>query len=232
MSILIIGAAGGIGSVLVDDLAESSCKLLLGYRQNKPISESAESQLVDAESFQSVYDFVLYGKEKFGEIDSIINLPGNLILKPAHLSTEEDFHDTINVNLKSAFAVVRAAGALLENSSIVLLSTAAANIGLANHELISSAKSGIQGLVRSASKTYARKNLRFNSVSPGLVETPLSSKIIENPIARKASEKMHSLGRIGKPKDITNMISFLVNPENDWITGQNFVVDGGLSSSK
>jgi len=43
---------------------------------------------------------------------------------------------------------------------------------------------------------------------------------------------MHSLGRIGKPKDITNMISFLVNPENDWITGQNFVVDGGLSSSK
>ena len=81
MSILIIGAAGGIGSVLVDDLAESSCKLLLGYRQNKPISESAESQLVDAESFQSVYDFVLYGKEKFGKIDSIINLPGNLILK-------------------------------------------------------------------------------------------------------------------------------------------------------
>lgn len=74
--------------------------------------------------------------------------------------------------------------------------------------------------------------MRFNSVSPGLVETPLSSKITGNPIARKASEKMHSLGRIGKPKDITNMISFLVNPENNWITGQNFVVDGGLSSSK
>lgn len=232
MSVLIIGAAGGIGTILVEDLTELSFNLLLGYRVNKPAAKSVESRPVNAESFQSVYDFVNYGIEKFGTVDSIINLPGNLILKPAHLTTEEEFYDTINVNLKSAFAVVRAAGSLLQNSSVVLLSTAAASIGLANHELISSAKSGIHGLVKSASKTYARKNIRFNSVSPGLVSTPLTEKITSNPLSLKSSEKMHSLGRIGKPKDISNMISFLVNPKNDWITGQDFVVDGGLSSSK
>ena len=232
MNILIIGAAGGIGTILVDDLVGLSFNLLLGYRSKRPIVKSAESQPVDGENFQSVLDFVQHGKDKFDKIDAIVNLAGNLILKPAHLCSENEFNDTINKNLKSSFAVVKAAGTLLENCSIVFLSTAATKIGLANHELISSAKSGIEGLVKSASKTYARKNIRFNSVAPGLVATPLSSKIVSNPIALKASEKMHALGRIGKPKDISNMIQFLINPQNNWITGQNFVVDGGLSSTK
>ena len=120
----------------------------------------------------------------------------------------------------------------MKDSSIVLMSTAAASIGLANHELIAAAKCGVEGLARSAAKTYARKNLRFNTVSPGMVETPLTSSITSNEIVRKASEKMHTLQRIGKPKDISNMIKFLINPENNWITGQNFIVDGGLSSTK
>jgi len=232
MSVLIIGAAGGIGTVLVDDLVDLSFNLLLGYRSNKPLSKSAESQPVDGENFQSIHDFVQYGLDKFGKIDGIVNLAGNLVLKPAHLCSEDEFDQTIGKNLKTSFAVVKAAGSLLENCSVVLLSTAAAGIGLANHELISSAKSGVEGLVKSASKTYARKNIRFNSVAPGLISTPLSSKIISNPIALKASEKMHALGRIGEPKDISNMIQFLISPQNNWITGQNFVIDGGLSSTK
>ena len=112
------------------------------------------------------------------------------------------------------------------------MSTAAASIGLANHELIAAVKSGVEGVSKSAAKTYARRNLRFNTVAPGMVETPLTESITSNDIVRKASEKMHGLQRIGKPKDISNMIQFLINPENDWITGQNFVVDGGLSSTK
>ena len=148
------------------------------------------------------------------------------------MSTEKDFYTTIDVNLKSAFAVIRSAGKLLENCSIVLMSTAAASIGLSNHELISSAKAGIEGLSKSAAKTYARKNIRVNTVSPGLVNTPLAKKITENPIMLKASIKMLAANKIGEPKQISNMIRFLIDPENDWITGQNFIVDGGLSSTK
>tara|TARA_A100001015_G_C14923496_1_gene685276 strand:- start:511 stop:990 length:480 start_codon:yes stop_codon:yes gene_type:complete len=159
-------------------------------------------------------------------------LPGNLILKPAHLSTEEDFYDTININLKSSFGVVRSAGKLLDNCSLVLMSTAAASIGLSNHELISSAKAGVEGLAKSAAKTYSRKNIRVNTISPGLVNTPLSKKITSNPIILKASIKMLALDKIGEPKHISNMIQFLINPDNDWITGQNFILDGGLSSTK
>ena len=231
MNILVIGAAGGIGSQLVSDLAEFH-NLLLGYNHNMPVAQSAKLEPVDACSFDSVYNFVEKGLQEFGSVDSVINLPGNLILKPAHLSSEDEFYKTIDINLKSAFAVIRAAGSLLTDCSIILMSTAAASIGLANHELIASAKSGVEGLARSAAKTYAKKNIRVNTVSPGLVDTPLSAKIVQNSIALSASKKMHTLGEIGKPKHISNMISFLTDPENNWITGQNFVIDGGLSSTK
>ena len=230
MNILIIGAAGGIGSKLVQDLMGTS-NLLLGY-YNSSLNVPVESEKVDATDFDSVENFIKKGLDKYGTVDAVVCLPGSLILKPAHKCSEEEFYQTINTNLKTSFSVTRAAGQLLKDSSIVLMSTAAASIGLANHELIAAAKSGVEGLARSAAKTYARKNLRFNTVSPGMVETPLTSSITSNEIVRKASEKMHTLQRIGKPKDISNMIKFLINPENNWITGQNFIVDGGLSSTK
>ena len=230
MNIIIIGAAGGIGSKLVQDLMGTS-NLLLGY-YNSSLNVPVESDKVDATDFESVENFIKKGLDKFETVDAVVCLPGSLILKPAHKCSEEEFYQTINTNLKTSFSVTRAAGQLLKDSSIVLMSTAAANIGLANHELIAAAKCGVEGLARSAAKTYARKNLRFNTVSPGMVETPLTSSITSNEILRKASEKMHTLQRIGKPKDISNMIKFLINPENNWITGQNFIVDGGLSSTK
>ena len=232
MNILIIGAAGGIGSQVLEDLSKNlSHNILVGYHLMK-IDTEYETFSLDATKFEEVENFVNRGMEKFGNVDAIINLAGNLILKPAHLSTEEEFYETIDINLKSSFGVVRAAGKLVKDCSITLLSTAAASIGLSNHELISSAKSGVEGLAKSAAKTYSRKNIRVNTVSPGLVDTPLSKKITENPIILKASIKMLALDKIGKPKQISNMINFLINPENDWITGQNFIVDGGLSSTK
>ena len=232
MNILIIGAAGGIGSQLLSDLMKDPAhNILIGYHKNK-VETPYKSIEMDASKFEEVENFITKGLEEFNSIDAIINLPGNLILKPAHLSTEEDFYSTIDINLKSSFGVVRSAGKLLENCSLVLMSTAAASIGLSNHELISSAKAGVEGLAKSAAKTYSRKNIRVNTVSPGLVNTPLSKKITSNPIILKASIKMLALNKIGEPKQISNMIKFLINPENDWITGQNFIVDGGLSSTK
>ena len=230
MNTLILGAAGGIGSKLVQDLMGTS-NLLLGY-YNSSLNVPVESEKIDATDFDSVENFIKKGLDKYGTVDAVVCLPGSLILKPAHKCSEEEFYQTIDTNLKTSFSVTRAAGEHLKDSSIVLMSTAAASVGLANHELIAAAKSGVEGLAKAAAKTYARKNLRFNTVSPGMVDTPLTSRITSNEIVRKASEKMHALQRIGKPKDISNMIKFLINPENNWITGQNFVVDGGLSSTK
>ena len=230
---LILGAAGGIGSELTKELKKSSCNLLLGVHKNFNSEFSAdETYQLDGTSFESIHSFIQEGVNRFGSIDGIVNLAGNLILKPAHRVTEKEFNLTIDINLKSSFGVIKSAGELLRDCSVVLISTAATNIGLSNHELICSAKAGIEGLSKSAAKTYSRKNIRVNTVSPGLTRTPLARSITENSIALKASEKMHALNRIGEPKDISNMIIYLLDKNNNWITGQNFIIDGGLSTTK
>jgi NAD(P)-dependent dehydrogenase (short-subunit alcohol dehydrogenase family) len=233
-SYIIIGASGGIGSQLVADLESCGHNLLLGYHNEKLDAISSKSKFapVEATSFDSVMSLVEQGINEFGQIDGLINLPGSIILKPPHLITEKEFHATVDINLKSAFACIRAAGKLMQKSSVLLMSSAAVSIGLGNHEMIVAAKAGIESMVRSASKTYARKELRFNAIAPSLTNTPLSQNIVNNPISLKASEKMHPVGRIGVPKDISNAIKFLIDPKNNWITGQTLSVDGGMSSTK
>jgi NAD(P)-dependent dehydrogenase (short-subunit alcohol dehydrogenase family) len=233
-SYIIIGASGGIGSQLVADLESCGHNLLLGYHNEKLDAISSKSKFapVEATNFDSVMSLVEQGINEFGQIDGLINLPGSIILKPPHLITEKEFHATVDINLKSAFACIRAAGKLMQKSSVLLMSSAAVSIGLGNHEMIVAAKAGIESMVRSASKTYARKELRFSAIAPSLTNTPLSKNIVNNPISLKASEKMHPVGRIGVPKDISNAIKFLIDPKNNWITGQTLSVDGGMSSTK
>ena len=111
----------------------------------------------------------------------------------------------------------------------MLLSTAAARIGLANHEAISAAKAGIEGLALAAAASYASKGIRVNCVAPGMTRTSLTAKLLQNEMMAKASAGMHALGRIGEPNDIASAIDWLLDPEQSWVTGQVIGVDGGLS---
>jgi NAD(P)-dependent dehydrogenase (short-subunit alcohol dehydrogenase family) len=168
----------------------------------------------------------------FGAIDGIVNCAGSLLLKPAHLTTLAEWNDTIATNLTTAFATVRAgAKAMMQTGgSIVLCATAAARAGFANHEAIAAAKGGVMALMLSAASSYAARNIRVNSVAPGLVETPLTARITGNETALKASQAMHALGRIGRPDDVASAIVWLLDRENSWITGQTIGVDGGLGT--
>jgi NAD(P)-dependent dehydrogenase (short-subunit alcohol dehydrogenase family) len=151
----------------------------------------------------------------FGRVDGVANCVGSLLLKPAHLTSQDEFDATVATNLGSAFATVYAAGRVMrQGGSIVLVSSATARLGLPNHEAIAAAKAGIIGLALSAAATYASRGLRVNCVAPGLVETPLTAGITGNAQAAKDSIAMHALGA----------------PEQSWVTGQILGVDGGLGS--
>jgi NAD(P)-dependent dehydrogenase (short-subunit alcohol dehydrogenase family) len=123
--------------------------------------------------------------------------------------------------------------------SIVLCASAAARLGLTSHEAIAAAKGGVIGLTLSAAATYARRNIRVNCVAPGLIEsdlsksettTPVIPRITANEEALRASLALHGLGRVGTPDQVASAIEWLLNPENDWVTGQVIGVDGGLAS--
>jgi 3-oxoacyl-[acyl-carrier protein] reductase len=136
-------------------------------------------------------------------------------------------------NLDAAFASLRLAVELMpQGGSVLLFSSGAARIGLPNHDAIAAAKAGIEGLVRSAAATYARRNLRINAIAPGLTDTPLAAALLASPTARKASENYHALGRIGDPAQISRLAATLLDPANDNITGSIFAVDGGLGQCR
>jgi NAD(P)-dependent dehydrogenase (short-subunit alcohol dehydrogenase family) len=117
-----------------------------------------------------------------------------------------------------------------EGGSVVLVSSAAARVGISNHEAIAAAKAGVIGLMRSAAATYAARGLRFNAVAPGLVRTPMTERITKRPSATSASTAMHALGRLGEPADVARLIAWLLDPEQTWITGQVLGADGGLAT--
>jgi len=186
----------------------------------------------DARDFDGVERVVKEATREHGQVDGIVNCVGSILLKPAHTTSAEELDDVLRTNLFSAFAAVRAAGRAMRRGggSVVLVSTAAARTGLANHEAIAAAKGGVTAMARSAAATYAPKGIRINVVAPGLVETPLSERITWTPAAREASEAMHALGRLGTPGDVASAIGWLLDPSNSWVTGQVLGVDGGLAT--
>jgi 3-oxoacyl-[acyl-carrier protein] reductase len=160
-----------------------------------------------------------------------VNCVGSLLLKPAHLTKESEWHHTIATNLTSAFATVQAAAKTMGNrgGSVVLMSTAAARLGLANHEAIAAAKAGVEGLAQSAAASYAKQAIRFNVVAPGLVKTKLTKRIWESERAATTSIAMHALGRLGEAEEVASLITWLLEPANSWVTGEVFAIDGGLA---
>ncbi len=235
--ILILAATSGIGSTLARQLSAAGAALFLTGRSEEKISALAAEldapyAVLDAADFDAVHAAFGQASEALGGLTGAVCCAGSLLLKPAHLTSAKEYLNTIHASLTPAFATMRGAGAHMtkEGGSVVLISSAAAQHGIANHEAIAAAKGGVLAMARSAAATYAGANLRVNVVSPGLTETPLTARLTGSETARKASESMHALGRLGKPEDVTAVITLLLDPANAWITGQAIAVDGGLSS--
>jgi len=235
-SYVIFGPYGGIGSALTRLLANQGSQLLLAGRDEERLSRlasdvGAQTFTLDATNLDEVSACMKHAEQLFGEVHGAANCVGSLLLKPAHLLTGQEWADAIHTNLGSAFAVVRAAASVMmaHGGSIVLVSSAAARIGLPNHEAISAAKAGVEGLALAASASYASRRIRVNCVAPGMTRTPLTAKLLPNDVMSKASASLHALGRIGEPEEVASAIEWLLSSEQSWVTGQVIGVDGGLS---
>lgn len=237
-SFVVLGATGSTGTALVVELKDRGARVLACSKNAEKVKAMADDLGVtgftlDATDPAQVARAFQFAKETFGDVQGAVNLVGSILLKPAHLTKDAEWEQTLSLNLNTAFYVVReAAKTITEGGAIVLVSTAAARVGLANHEAVAAAKGGVIGLTLAAAATYAARNIRVNCVAPGLVDTQMSARIVGNEAAAKASMNLHALGRFGKPEDVASMITFLLDPAHDWVTGQVFGVDGGLGTLK
>ncbi|MFP4599271.1 MAG: SDR family NAD(P)-dependent oxidoreductase [Persicimonas sp.] len=237
--VVVLGGTGGIGSQLCRDLREAGAQLVVGGRDQEKLdaicgeldAKGFQLDATDPEEVDACFDFAM---REYDRVDGAVNCVGSVFLKPAHRTKPEDYRQVVATNLDSAFFTVRSGAARMQNEggSIVLVSSAAAQIGLANHEAIAAAKAGIIGLTKAAATSYAKRGLRVNCVAPGLVETPASVQITASEKTKQYSLDLHPLGRIGTAEDIASAITWLLAPQNDWVTGQVLGVDGGLGMLK
>ncbi|MGB0744087.1 MAG: SDR family NAD(P)-dependent oxidoreductase [Opitutales bacterium] len=237
--IAIGGITGGIGSSLARRLSEQGYKVF-GFARDTERIASLESELgteissVDATKPDAVADYLKSIYKAEGKVDAYVHAIGSIFIKPAHLTSPEDWRQVLEANLFSAFFALRAYTQIAQkqgHGNCLFFSTAAAQVGIANHEAIAAAKGGIEAMVRSAAATYSSRGLRFNAVAPSLTNTPLAKPIIGSEQALEISKRMHPLGEIADAGDVAGLAAWLISEEAKFVTGQTFVIDGGISST-
>lgn len=234
--IAVFGANGGIGSAVVRMLANQGHTVSGIVREHSTPPSFFQGEIIPltASTWDGFAAAAQNASLQMGGLDGVVNCIGSLLLKPIHLTREAEFDDQIHLHLKSTAAILATTIPLLRQSkckdrSVVMLSSVAASRGLANHEVISAVKGGIEGMMRSAAATYARQGIRFNAVAPGLTRTPMTERIWNNEATCKQAEKNHPLGRLGEADEIADAIGWLLSDASAWVTGNTLHVDGGMA---
>ena len=230
---IFIGAHSDIARATLNNMSGDQVFLLT--RDASLLSDLAERHTVmacdpcDLEQVNQCFSTICASNQ----VDSVVNFCGSILLKPAGMLNSTEWNKTIAINLNTAFHVAHATAKWIKKDcSVVFLSTAAASLGLPNHEAIAAAKAGVEGLSRSFAASYASQGIRSNVVAPGLIESKLSKSIVGSERGRNLSLSLHGLDRLGQPNDVAQLIHWLIQPSNNWITGEVFRVDGGLSTIK
>ena len=235
---LITGAAGGLGQALAQILVDSGYALILTSRDAARLKSIYGDNHLQIECDCST---VAGAKHIFDVAVAHNMLPnafahcvGNIRLGALHRMAAEDFIDCMQANIFSAFYTLAAFTNCLKTAKYsgcaVLVSSAAAQIGTPNHEAISAAKSGLEGLVRGAAATYASSGIRVNAVAPGLLDTPAASKILSSDLTRDVASRQYPIAGIGSANDVAQLMAWLLSEQAARVTGQIWSIDGGFSS--
>ncbi|MEM1422691.1 MAG: SDR family oxidoreductase [Planctomycetota bacterium] len=236
----LLGGTGGIGSETARILSGNGYRVALAARDGSKLDALASevnavgTHAIDATDADAVTEAVKACIEANGPLYGAANFAGSIILKPAHATKLEEWHETMNLNLHTSFHLVQAVirGMMKTGGSVLFCSSVVARTGFAAHEAVAAAKAGVEGLMLAAAASYASKGVRFNCIAPGLTDTPMAKPITGSDAALKASQDMQPTGRIGTAGEAARAAAYLLDPANEHTTGVTLGVDGGLGRVK
>ena len=231
---LIFGATGSIGSSLVEKLynEKKDCHLIgRNEEELKKIAEKFNYSFSICDVLKIDFVKKLVDDLSNTEILGIAYCVGSIDLKPLKLTKASDFVSSYVLNLVAVTDIIRSFQDNLKknNGSVVLYSTVAAKKGFINHSIISSAKSGVEGLTVALAAELA-PNIRVNCIAPSLSKSKMAKNVIKNSKIEESIAKLHPLKRIGEGVDAANLAHFLLSKNSSWITGQIIGVDGGRAA--
>ena len=238
----ITGGSGGIGAATARQFLIDGGSVSLVARRMSALQRVAEAlynelgrdvriQLLAADALDAVeVSQALQASHAFAErLDICVATVGGGAIKPLLMHDEDSFMDEIKLNLQGTFLVLKYAPPLMREhgGSIVCVSSDAAKLVFPWLPAYTTAKAGLEGLVRSAAEELSPFKIRVNAVRPGLTRTEATQALFDDPdiYQRFAAEK--PLGRLGEPSDIAQGIRYLAGPESSWVTGQSFAIEGG-----
>lgn len=234
---LVTGSTRGIGRAIAETLALSGAKVAVVGRDKTRAEEvaaqfsggMAQGFSCDVGNVDSVTRLVADVEKSLGAVDILVNNAGltrdNLLMR----LKDDDWDAVIDANLRGAFAAIRAAtrgmmkrrwGRVINIASIVGI---VGNKGQANY---AASKAGLIGLTKSVAKELASRNILANVVAPGFIDTDMTAAM--TPEARTTLSQQIPLERLGTPADIAGIVAFLASDLAAYITGQVFVIDGGM----
>ena len=235
---LVVGASSGMGRQVALELAEAGANVLAVARNPERL-EDLKREYPDkiipcvldvttalAGNWMEVLDGFIAGKGKLNGMVYTAGISEMTLLRFFDENTARSIMDTSFWGAMKLMSVISKKKYLYPVSSFVLFSSTAGHTGEHGLSIYSAAKSALMTAVRSMSHELAKDKHRINTISPGVVNTHMSSFAVEEWGEPKGLKERHLLG-IGEPKDVSGMVLFLLSDRAKWITGEDFVVDGG-----
>lgn len=240
---LVTGAARGIGRALALALARAGADVALGLRDASDGGELAAAIAgmgrralplqMNVTSRREVAAAVAAAVSAFGGIDILVNNAGIGPPNAVELVTEEDFDQTIAVNLKGTFFVTQEVGRTMiqrgRGGKIINLSSQAGFVALPTESVYCMTKAAIAHLTKCFALEWGRHQINVNAVAPTFIKTPGTVKWLQDDAFRDDLLRRIPLGRVGDPVDVAGAVVFLASPAAAMITGATLLIDGGFT---